>query len=66
MEMELEMDVLYGPFYHIVVEMGGMDQILGVVKLDFGFDVSNHGIGNGNGNGIGIFTGIVSLYHLPP
>ena len=30
-----------GLFCHIVVEVRGMDQILGVVKLDFGFDVSN-------------------------
>ena len=30
-----------GLFYHIVVEMRVMDQILGVVKLDSGFDVSN-------------------------
>ena len=28
-------------FYHIVVEIRDMDQTLGVVKLDFGFDVSN-------------------------
>ena len=28
-------------FYHIVSEMGGMDQILGVVMLDVGFDVTN-------------------------
>ena len=30
-----------GLFHQIVVEIRGMDQILGVVKLDFGFDVSN-------------------------
>ena len=29
-----------GRFHQIVFEIGGMDQILGVVKVDFGFDVS--------------------------
>ena len=29
-----------GLFYHIVVEIRGLDLILWVVKLDFGFDVS--------------------------
>ena len=30
-----------GLLYHNVVKIRGMDQILGVVKLDSGFDVSN-------------------------
>ena len=34
----------YGLFYHIVVEIRGVNQTLGVVKFDFVFDVSNSNV----------------------